>query len=119
MVPGVKYKADVIVGIRLSDAEDEVLLAHEGWKMIKVIELMSIRGELLAFLEFYPNGDYTYYEGRYFSIKHNYVSGALYYEKMEITYVHQLQNLHFALFGSELPLHTPADYQIIDWDAFL
>jgi hypothetical protein len=119
LVPGVKYKVDVIVGIRVSGSEDEVLLAHEGWKKIKDLEPIPLRAELLAIFEFYPNKDYTYYEGRDFSLKHNQVTGAFYYERMQIMYVHQLQNLHFALFGRELPLHPSGDPQVIDWEAFL
>jgi len=119
LVPGVTYKVDVVVGIRVSTTEDEVLLAHEGWKKIKDIEPISLRAELLAIFEFYPNRDNTYYEGRDFSLKHNHVTGALHYERMQIMYVHQLQNLHFGLFGRELPLYTSGDPQVINWDAFL
>ena len=118
LIPGVVKKTDVIVGIRVSGTKGEVLLAHEGWKEIKELEPISLRSELLAIFEFYPNRDYTYFEGRDFSLKHNRVTGAFYYERMQIKYVHQLQNLHFALFGSELP-YTSADPHVINWEAFL
>lgn len=119
LLPGVKYKVDVIVGIRVSSTEDEVLLAHEGWKKIKDLEPISIRAELLAIFEFYPNRDYTYYEGRDLSLKHNQVTGAFYYERMQIMYVHQLQNLYFALFDRELSLYSSGDPQVINWESFL
>ena len=118
LVPGVKYKVDIIVGIRVSSTEDEVLLAHEGWKKIKYLEPISLDTELLTIFEFYPNNDHTYYEGRDFSLKHNQATGEFYYERMQIKYVHELQNLHFELFGHELPLYTSGDPQVINLEAF-
>ena len=119
LLRGIKSKADVIVGLRMSNSEDEVLLAHEGWVKIKDLEPISLRADLLAIFEFYPNRDHTYYEGRDFSLKHDQATGTFYYERIEVKYVHQLQNLHFALFGSELPLFTARDPQVINLEAFL
>ena len=119
IIHGVKETVDVVTGLRISANGDEALMAHEGWKKISELIPIWLNPNLLDIFEFYANDNFTFYEGREFSLKYVQNTESFYYEGRHIRYVHELQNLYYALCGSEAPLYTSGDPHAINLNDFL